>query len=567
MKTYDQIQQEKLEAAMGRIANAFLKWELPESVRADPCATSPDPRGYRTGTNLLTFVEAMEMARAVVLPVMKEVIFEYSTPDEPGEVFRHAGTEKRGDHINPETHPFRGLVVKVYAPGCFFLDRKPFCENSWNMRSRNNQMFGVQNSKEDCLALIEHWGATAEIIETLPEPLRDDQPERPTVVPEAPCHICGQLPSEPGNINCSAIHATPQPAPSTGEPNDGFPVRSADYREGFGDGLRAQALIDGTALSSEAGEVDELRARCAEYGKDINGILEECAKHITLSNDFPWSEEVHCAFNNLRQQIAETEKERDAGLEVIDVLQLGFERALCAVKSGKPRDADQHLHLAISAIDQQFNGQTVSALRAALSKQTEEVAALTKQHNEAVSWKEQLYIRLNERRSVFFGDAAGIYAPQSQDAEYWREEANKFKLIEQNAQESCTRLSSLNRELQEENGRLKERIERGLTHLYEECEGYEDGTPDAPAVSRLANRILPTIRSLLAVARAASQPHGTGEGNQGAMTLKRLEDALCSCGVIETDAILFPEDYDSGLTKRRVSHAHTVLRAAMEDRA
>jgi hypothetical protein len=113
------------------------------------------------------------------------------------------------------------------------------------------------------------------------------------------------------------------------------------------------------------------------------------------------------------------------------------------------------------------------ALRAALSKQTEEVERLTLDHNvvakiqddnvrlralnrelaeengrlvkerdEAVSWKEQLYIRLNERRSVFFGDAAGIYAPQSQDAEYWRDENERLRAFaEECANDKYDRIS------------------------------------------------------------------------------------------------------------------------------
>ncbi len=44
----------------------------------------------------------------------------------------------------------------------------------------------------------------------------------------------------------------------------------------------------------------EAEAKLAEYEKDIEGILEECAKEIALSNDFPWAEEVHCAFRALR---------------------------------------------------------------------------------------------------------------------------------------------------------------------------------------------------------------------------------------------------------------------------
>lgn len=40
---------------------------------------------------------------------------------------------------------------------------------------------------------------------------------------------------------------TPNPGEARPEPNDGFPGRSADYREGFTDGLRARI----TQLESE----------------------------------------------------------------------------------------------------------------------------------------------------------------------------------------------------------------------------------------------------------------------------------------------------------------------------
>lgn len=60
---------------------------------------------------------------------------------------------------------------------------------------------------------------------------------------------------------------------------------------------------------------EKLEAEIAETDKDIAGVLEECAKEITLSNDFPWAEEVHCAFRALR-----TGKEQAVAKERAEVL-------------------------------------------------------------------------------------------------------------------------------------------------------------------------------------------------------------------------------------------------------
>lgn len=50
------------------LADAFLRWPLPESVCADLCATKQ--QAGRIGTNLLSFVEAEQMMREVVLPLL-----------------------------------------------------------------------------------------------------------------------------------------------------------------------------------------------------------------------------------------------------------------------------------------------------------------------------------------------------------------------------------------------------------------------------------------------------------------------------------------------------------------
>jgi hypothetical protein len=49
-----------------RLAEAFLRWPLPESVCADLCATKQGPS--RVGTNLLSYTEAEQMMREVVEP-------------------------------------------------------------------------------------------------------------------------------------------------------------------------------------------------------------------------------------------------------------------------------------------------------------------------------------------------------------------------------------------------------------------------------------------------------------------------------------------------------------------
>ena len=54
-----------------RMAEAFLRWPLPESVCADPCATKQQPG--RSGTNLLSYIEAEQMMRDVVEPMLQEV--------------------------------------------------------------------------------------------------------------------------------------------------------------------------------------------------------------------------------------------------------------------------------------------------------------------------------------------------------------------------------------------------------------------------------------------------------------------------------------------------------------
>ncbi len=62
----------------------------------------------------------------------------------------------------------------------------------------------------------------------------------------------------------ASLPPTSQPAKGT---NDGFPVRSDDYREGFGAGLHAQGLIDAAKLAEVERERDALSRRLDEQYK------------------------------------------------------------------------------------------------------------------------------------------------------------------------------------------------------------------------------------------------------------------------------------------------------------
>ena len=72
----------------------------------------------------------------------------------------------------------------------------------------------------------------------------------------------------------------------------------------------------------------------------------------------------------------------------------------------------------------------------------------------------------------------------------------------------------------------KARLDAGLTKLYDELEGYEDGAPDAGPKSQLANACLPTIRSLLAIVRAAIDTARTAQPAANTGDNHRTEDKL-----------------------------------------
>lgn len=55
--------------AIAEMANAFLRWPLPESVRVDACCLDTKAK-HRTGTNLLTVIETLQMLQQVVCPII-----------------------------------------------------------------------------------------------------------------------------------------------------------------------------------------------------------------------------------------------------------------------------------------------------------------------------------------------------------------------------------------------------------------------------------------------------------------------------------------------------------------
>ncbi len=59
--------------ALTDIANEFLKWPLPESVRSDGCASIPGYK-HRRGTNLLNHPETVAMVNDVVRPIVEHLV-------------------------------------------------------------------------------------------------------------------------------------------------------------------------------------------------------------------------------------------------------------------------------------------------------------------------------------------------------------------------------------------------------------------------------------------------------------------------------------------------------------
>lgn len=91
----------KLEEA---IAKKFIAWPLPPSVRADDCATKQNS-AHRCGTNLLSYAEAMQMAREVVIPALNELLGE---SENVGQKQTTLPPELEGIHRLPDDAPTHG---------------------------------------------------------------------------------------------------------------------------------------------------------------------------------------------------------------------------------------------------------------------------------------------------------------------------------------------------------------------------------------------------------------------------------------------------------------------------
>ena len=90
----DTAKTQTIDSMLNKLADEFCRWPLPPGVRADACACEP---GYpnRTGTNLLTYIEAKQMFRDLVLPMLALL---KSYPIEPsGACSIHRGGDKTGE--------------------------------------------------------------------------------------------------------------------------------------------------------------------------------------------------------------------------------------------------------------------------------------------------------------------------------------------------------------------------------------------------------------------------------------------------------------------------------------
>ncbi len=89
----------------------------------------------------------------------------------------------------PKNHPWRGLIFTGYPPGIYELDGKPYCPSSWIIAYHGTSpvnakgTMAVQNSKQECEALVKSWGAKIEWREIAPEmvdAITECNPPRPT---------------------------------------------------------------------------------------------------------------------------------------------------------------------------------------------------------------------------------------------------------------------------------------------------------------------------------------------------------------------------------------------------
>lgn len=69
---------------------------------------------------------------------------------------------------------------------------------------------------------------------------------------------------------------TTNPGGARPEPNDGFPGRSADYIEGFTDGLRAQSLIDEWSIAEACARITQLESERENWR--VSSVNRELAK-------------------------------------------------------------------------------------------------------------------------------------------------------------------------------------------------------------------------------------------------------------------------------------------------
>lgn len=119
------------------------------------------------------------------------------------------------------------------------------------------------------------------------------------------------------------IHARPTPdATATPRTNEAVIRR-----------FKSWEICDRDNIYVEADFARTLERELIACQNEIRGILDECAKHITLSNDFPWSEEVYCAFRAIRREIADTKKQANDEFDAIITRNMELEKQLTAAKA------------------------------------------------------------------------------------------------------------------------------------------------------------------------------------------------------------------------------------------
>jgi hypothetical protein len=137
---------------------------------------------------------------------------------------------------------------------------------------------------------------------------------------------------------------SPPATPEGGTPkvNDGFPMRSPDYREGFGDGLRAQRLIDERELAEAEAQwrnTQDGYVRLQGELTDLRARLATAEATIAESRD-QWRMSSVC--RELTEKLEKAEKERDEARAVRTALFGDFadDPNLDAVRSIKDRQTN-----------------------------------------------------------------------------------------------------------------------------------------------------------------------------------------------------------------------------------